>query len=291
MALAPVYGEFQMEDTSPTTCGCKRFTNPKPSENYAASTMLQVFSLKFSGDFSNDQQPLPVYGFVAVRDDCELLRNYIFNRAREEAFDLSPDSRLLPLTLPVRGMSVWHKALVEISLKVKRKGSTCDNDDDVLVDLCIDFRWDRITREKKLKSRIECSFGALEMEYKFIKHGIEAVLEVGIPMELVGDHVIIIARSNGFKKIVTLYDAVVQAETAKVSYVLVASEGGRLYFGYLAVGARASGCTRIEVAKHGSYKGHVVLALGPNPCQKPRTCMIPFSVTFSTMGYFNDGSP
>jgi hypothetical protein len=59
------------------TWGCKHFTNLKPSENYVASTILQIFSLKFVGDFPDDQQPLPVYGFVAVRDDCEPLRNYV----------------------------------------------------------------------------------------------------------------------------------------------------------------------------------------------------------------------
>ncbi|TVU06377.1 hypothetical protein EJB05_49588, partial [Eragrostis curvula] len=300
MALEPVYKEFQMDDTSPFDCtyvylenflltatwGCKHFTNPEPRENYAASTMLQVFSLRFAGYFLDDQQPLPVYGFVAVRDDCEPLRNYIVNRGREDAVKLSPDSRLLPLMSPVRGMSVWIKALVEISLKVKNNSSTCDENDDVIVDICIDFRWDQIIRGKKLKSRIECPLGTLEMEYMFIKHGIEAVVEFDIPMELAGDHIVIIARARGFKHELTLYDAVVHAETARVSSVVVASLGGSLYFGYVAVGARASGCTRVEVANHGTYKGHVVVALGTSP----KTCLIPFTVTFSTMGYYNNGS-
>lgn len=33
---------------------------------------------------------LPVYGFVAARDDHDSLRNYVFNLPREKAFYLSP---------------------------------------------------------------------------------------------------------------------------------------------------------------------------------------------------------
>ncbi|KAL6644309.1 hypothetical protein ACP70R_015917 [Stipagrostis hirtigluma subsp. patula] len=262
MAFTSEYYEFDMDVTTPT-----------------------IFSLRFSGDFSDDQrQSLPIYGFVAVRDDREPLRNYIFNLPREEALELSPDS-----------------CLIEISLKVKRSDSSCEEDDDLLVDDCIIFRWDKIRRGRKLRSRIDGSCGALEMEYKFIKHGIEAVVEVDIPMELVGDHVVIIARSTGFsREELTIYDAVVEADATRVSAVLVASLKGTLYFGYLAMGARASGCTTVKVMKQGSYQGHVLVAFGSNMsktsgCARPlpeaqRTHKIPFTVTFSTMGFYNDGS-
>jgi len=70
-----VYHRFRMHVTTPTTRRCKHFAD-QIYKKYVASTMLQVFSLRFTGV---DQQPLSVYGFVAVRDDCEPLRNYIFN--------------------------------------------------------------------------------------------------------------------------------------------------------------------------------------------------------------------
>lgn len=42
--------------------------------------MLQIFSLKLS---SNESYPISVYGIFAVRDELDRLRNYVFNRTRD----------------------------------------------------------------------------------------------------------------------------------------------------------------------------------------------------------------
>ncbi|XP_066317917.1 uncharacterized protein [Miscanthus floridulus] len=300
--------------------GCKHFAGPEPGEKYKASTMLQVFCLRFATDILMGG-PMEVYGFVAVRDDVNL-RNYIFNLPREEAVTL--DSSVLPLISPVRGMSVWNNALVEINLKAKKNEKS---DDLILIDSCIEFRWNRIIRDKKLKSRIDGPFGAFEMEYMFIKHGIEAVVEVDIHLELIGDHVLIVARSTGFKQEVIIYDDVVKEETRKISAVIVASHGGSLHFGFLATGIRASAdFIKFQVKKSGSHEGYLFILKEPQsamlnyephdilvvdsclpreslqlPQKKgrilalrrsandPGVIRVPFKVTFSTMGYYNNG--
>ncbi|KAK3121599.1 hypothetical protein QOZ80_8BG0656980 [Eleusine coracana subsp. coracana] len=289
-----------MDDTSPTTLGCKRFTRRNPGEKYKASTMLQFVSLSFE---SGQQKPLSIYGFVAVRDDCEPLRNYVFNCSRDATFDVSPVS-LLPLTSPMRGISLWHKAMVEINLKAKSNGDTCE--DVVLVDACIDFRWDRIKRGKVLKSRIDGPFGTLYMDYVFIKHGIEAVVEIDIPKNLIGCHVTILARNSGFKKEVMIYDAVVTEASSKVSAVIAACHRGNLYFGFLVMDARAYDCITFKDGKQ-SFGPTIALSKGELPyAQKilgirdyevsdappgapPTAVKVPFSVTFSTLGYHNCG--
>ncbi|CAL4889716.1 unnamed protein product [Urochloa decumbens] len=300
-ARAPFFKQFQMGNTSPTSWGCKRFACPEPGEKFKASTMLQV------------------------RDDCEPLRNYIFNLPREKAHTLSSDSSMLPLISPIRGMSVWNNALVEINLMAKKNDKS---DDLVLIDACIEFRWYKITRDKKLKTSIDSPFGVFEMEYMFIKHGIEALVEVDIPEELIGDHVLIVARSTGFQDELIVYDAVVEEDIRKISTVIVASRGGGLHFGFLATGARVSaGYINFKVKKFGSHeenlfilkeaqsamlqydphdvlvvdshlpqeslklpqkKGNILaLRRGPND---PGVLSVPFKVTFSTMGYYNNGS-
>ncbi|CAD6251749.1 unnamed protein product [Miscanthus lutarioriparius] len=234
------------------------------------------------------------------------------------------DSSVLPLISPVRGMSVWNNALVEINLKAKKNEKS---DDLILIDSCIEFRWNRIIRDKKLKSRIDGPFGAFEMEYMFIKHGIEAVVEVDIPLELIGDHVLIVARSTGFKQEVIIYDDVVKEETRKISAVIVASHGGSLHFGFLATGIRASAdFIKFQVKKSGSHEGYLFILKEPQsamlnyephdilvvdsclpreslqlPQKKgrilalrrsandPGVIRVPFKVTFSTMGYYNNG--
>ena len=78
---------FLTHFSSTASWGCKHFASPEPGEKYKASTMLQVFCLRFATDILKCG-PMEVYGFVAVRDDCEPLRNYIFNLPREEAITL-----------------------------------------------------------------------------------------------------------------------------------------------------------------------------------------------------------
>ena len=68
----------------------KRFTEPDGCE-YVSSELLQFFSLRFSGDFSHGQT-MCVYGFMAVRDDVDQLRNYIFNLTRDHAQEITPVS-------------------------------------------------------------------------------------------------------------------------------------------------------------------------------------------------------
>ena len=68
----------------------KRYTDPG-EEEYLASGVLQFFSMKFSGEFLNGK-PMSVYGFVAVRDVVDQLQNYVFNRSRENAYEILPDS-------------------------------------------------------------------------------------------------------------------------------------------------------------------------------------------------------
>jgi hypothetical protein len=68
----------------------KRYSDPG-AEEYLESGVLQFFSMKFSGEFSNGK-PMSVYGFVAVRDDVDHLRNYVFNRSRENAYEVFPVS-------------------------------------------------------------------------------------------------------------------------------------------------------------------------------------------------------
>lgn len=165
-------------------------------------------------------------------------------------------SSLLPLISPKRGISVWHKAMVEINLKAKCNSDT--SDDVVLVDACIDFRWDRIKRGKVLKSRIDGQFGTLYMDYVFIKHGIEAAVEIDIPKCLVGCHVIILARCSGFKNEVMIYDAVVTEGSSKVSAVIAACHRGKLCFGFLAMEACVYDCIAFKVKKYGCQNSTLV---------------------------------
>uniref|UniRef100_A0A0E0HFR7 DUF6598 domain-containing protein n=1 Tax=Oryza nivara TaxID=4536 RepID=A0A0E0HFR7_ORYNI len=155
------YVDYRLNDTSPTTWGCKRFAH---EDKYVASTMLRINGLVFTGDFPHGRS-MHVYGFVAVRDDKEPLRNYIFNVSREKACQLNLDS-----------------ALIEFHLKVKGSDSDSSSDDDILIiiNACMEFDYETIEHDKKLISRIDGPFGPLDMRYIFLKNGIEATIDIDL---------------------------------------------------------------------------------------------------------------
>ncbi|OEL23397.1 hypothetical protein BAE44_0015579, partial [Dichanthelium oligosanthes] len=144
---------------------------------------------------------------------------------------------------------------------------------------------------------------------------------------LIGEHVLIVARSTGFQDELTIYDAIAEEETRKISAVIVASRGGSLHFGFLATGARASaGYIKFKVKKSGNHEEHLFILKEPQsamlqykpydvlvadrhlaqgslqlPLKKGRilalrrgpddlgVLRVPFKVTFSTIGYYNNG--
>uniref|UniRef100_A0A0E0PP69 DUF6598 domain-containing protein n=1 Tax=Oryza rufipogon TaxID=4529 RepID=A0A0E0PP69_ORYRU len=128
------------------------------------------------------QRRLLVYGIVAARDDMEGLPNFVFNRTRDNAQEVTLSSPALELSSPLRGISAFEHVLLEFDLKLKNTaGDGADADaDDVLVDACIEFVDRTITCSagRLLRSRIEGPICSLDMDYMFVKSSVEAAVEV-----------------------------------------------------------------------------------------------------------------
>ncbi|GJM95209.1 hypothetical protein PR202_ga11917 [Eleusine coracana subsp. coracana] len=93
--------------------------------------MLQIFSLKLIT--ANLPQPPPgsgieIYGFMAARDLLDPLRNYVFNRTRDDPLVIhqdqlhSDDPCLIYLSGPKRGITLQAPVLLEYDMKIKRGG-------------------------------------------------------------------------------------------------------------------------------------------------------------------------
>lgn len=98
--------------------------------------MMQIFSLKLanhSATSTTPGAPIELYGFMAARDLLQPLRNYVFNRSRDDPLVLYPSSDdpssplLIKMASPKRGIYLQARALIEFDMKIK-KGDAQEQD-------------------------------------------------------------------------------------------------------------------------------------------------------------------
>ncbi|CAL5060834.1 unnamed protein product [Urochloa decumbens] len=282
-----------MTNTNPTSVGSMRFTQTGGAYEYTSSQLLQFFSMRFAGDFSHGQR-MSIYGFMAVRDEVDQLRNYIFNRPREHAQEITVDSPDLLLTPPTRGISAPHDVVVEYNLKVKGNGCDDTKHDEEFIDGCFMFREDSGCDTALRKVRLFGSVGPLDIRFVTMKWAVEATVEVNVKRAMPGCSLSMVAASTcGYEEEITLYDSSApcpapmepkdgssgsSSSVTAVAHAVVAVEVGcylKLLFEIGTDDARKSSHELLFTAqRHGSDKGTVV----------GRMFKVEAKVTWSTMG-------
>uniref|UniRef100_A0A0E0F1M3 RNA polymerase N-terminal domain-containing protein n=1 Tax=Oryza meridionalis TaxID=40149 RepID=A0A0E0F1M3_9ORYZ len=101
---------------------------------HSGSSMLQIFSLKLVSVTAPaiGDGPIQVYGFMAVRDHMDCLRNYVFNRSRDKPFVVNLSDPFILLSGPKRGIGMETPALLEYDIRIKRGDG--EDDDLQLID-------------------------------------------------------------------------------------------------------------------------------------------------------------
>lgn len=69
--------------SNPSNC----YPNQETCCQHIPWAMMQIFSIEL-GKLSMDSGPVQIYGYIAVRDTRDLLRNYVFNRSRADPITL-----------------------------------------------------------------------------------------------------------------------------------------------------------------------------------------------------------
>ncbi|KAF0927094.1 hypothetical protein E2562_029852 [Oryza meyeriana var. granulata] len=150
---------------------------------------------------------MSIYGFLAVRDNVDCLRNYVFNHSREHALQIGSDSRILPLISPVRSISARYDALVEYSIRVKNDADDGTDEDHDLIDGCFEFKLFPLDPNiMNLKSRIFGPYGPVDIEYLILREAVEATVDVRIKRAVKGYHLTAVtAFSSGYQDGILLY--------------------------------------------------------------------------------------
>ncbi|EAY74752.1 hypothetical protein OsI_02645 [Oryza sativa Indica Group] len=184
--------EYKTNDTSETasTIG---WLEPKE--------MLQIFSLRLSSSMS---YPISVYGIFAVRDYLDPLRNYVFNRTRDDPVIVEQDSFTLPLCSPCRGMYVVEYALFEVDLWVKMEGGV--SNDKQLLSAYVEI-FARGVFNKEIRGRILSDHCYLDIHYMYLSQSIEAVIQVSTEIDSNDPrHVRFTAFCSGFDREILLFN-------------------------------------------------------------------------------------
>ncbi|CAL4904442.1 unnamed protein product [Urochloa decumbens] len=160
-------------DCRPNTWACKA---------HRGCAMMQIFSLKLAHTSAAIDGPIHLYGFLAVRDLLNPLRNYIFNRTREDPFVVGQqdgDSGLfIQMAGPKRGIEMRASVLIEYDMKIKRGQS--QEDDLQLIDGAAFFSELTSLDCRVYKQRIGGDYGAVDICFSLLRDAVEATIQVEI---------------------------------------------------------------------------------------------------------------
>ncbi|CAN6334912.1 unnamed protein product [Urochloa humidicola] len=245
----PLHELFHLADTRETRLKPMRLSNPTPSchprwtacRQHLGSAMLQIFSLKLAKlpSTSPTHGPIHLYGFIAIRDYLDPLRNYVFNRSRDDPF-IIPDPHSDPF------MYLQSRVLIEYDVRIK--ASEEEEDDLPLIDgaaTVSELAW----TQSALTCRIPGELGAaVDLRRALLRHAVEATVDVQIikkrlsrPAEEEEVELEIIGCLAGelVEEEIKLFRGVVREPCVLERFVVAARLGSYLFLQFKVAGAAA----------------------------------------------------
>ncbi|KAF8671616.1 hypothetical protein HU200_049942 [Digitaria exilis] len=217
-------------DCQPNMWACKA---------HRGCAMMQIFSLKLAHCGAAIDGPVHLYGFLAVRDRLNPLRNYIFNRSREDPFVVGKhggDSGLfIQMAGPKRGIEMRASVLIEYDMKIKRRGK--QEDDLQLIDGAACFSELASLDRTVYTQRIGGDCGAVDICFALLRNAVEATIQVGVT-QMCHSSGLDFSLSCSVSRLppkIELFQGVI-AEPGDVNRFVVAAVRGSALIVYLTVG-------------------------------------------------------
>lgn len=141
---------------------------------HVPTCMLQICSLKLAKS-PVDCGSIQLYGYIAVRDDLNPLRNYVVNISRDDPIVIEKGS-LINMSGPKRGIGLCAYTLIEYDMKIKT--GERERDDPQLIDGLSAIEFMEMWKCRTLTERIHGDCGAVDITLLFLENAVEATVEV-----------------------------------------------------------------------------------------------------------------
>ncbi|XP_062182806.1 uncharacterized protein LOC133886910 [Phragmites australis] len=216
--------DYRISDRNETRLEPMNLSNPSncyPNQEtcllHITRPMMQIFSMKL-GQISVDGGPVQLYGYVATRDTRDRLRNYVFNRSRDDPITLELGS-FIEMTGPKRGIGMRSAVLIEYDMRIKRGEQEAD--DLQLIDGVSDFSELTTPICKPFLSRIDGLGGAVDITLAMFHKAVEATIQVDISqVHGSGFSLLVSSFVSGLEKEIQLFHDVVSQSFGLRSFVV-----------------------------------------------------------------------
>ncbi|KAJ1263324.1 hypothetical protein BS78_09G175200 [Paspalum vaginatum] len=211
--------------------------------------MLQILSLELA-KIPVDGGFVELYGYIAVRDDLDLLLNFIVNISRDEPIIVEQGS-LINMVGPKRGIDIMDQALIEYDMRIK--AGEQEKDDLQLIDGA-SIIGPAVFWNCPLTFRIASDSGAVGLTLSYLQAAVEATLEVFILEARSSFNLSLGCLTSGLNKEIWLFDGAI-AESCFLKRYVVAVLKDSLIVLKFKLGSLLSGsdqhCCSFESKTHG----------------------------------------
>ncbi|XP_052138036.1 uncharacterized protein LOC127756705 isoform X1 [Oryza glaberrima] len=211
--------DYRLDDESEINVNSARTVDCLNGCRCHSMNLLQLIDLKISGYRHTQPGRAKIFGFFAVRDDLEPLRNYVFRHAIDnyEAVSVKPKTGMacLPLTSPARGICLTSHALFEFQLCIWTEDSPEAEDEpkgDTLIEGCTEFT--NILRSTSFTQTVRL-YGekcGLDLKFALLVNAVQATVDVEIiHSPPCGLNLKLYAKTSGFSDVIRLFQGAAQS--------------------------------------------------------------------------------
>uniref|UniRef100_A0A8R7V6W8 DUF6598 domain-containing protein n=1 Tax=Triticum urartu TaxID=4572 RepID=A0A8R7V6W8_TRIUA len=233
--------------------------------------VLQIFSLKLA-ELTVDLGPVELYGYIAVRDYLDTLRNYVVNISRDDPI-LVKQGSLIDMAGPKRGIDLISTILVEYDMRIKVGEE--ERDDYQLIDGVTDIA-DLGPWNCALKKRIQGDCGAVDLTIARVDDAVMANIEVAVSEVQSSFHLRLRCFIGGYNEGIRLFNGTVGESRHLKRSVVAVVDGSTLVLKFKVASGPSSSverCCSFKADTHGLDTREIKTGFG----------LISVKVTWSTL--------